>query len=509
MIMDTIIKINNAVNSFAWGTFGLTMLLGAGVLCTVITGCFQLTHIRYWFNKTFGSIKGEARVVNDAGAFSQYRTFCTSLCATVGTGNIAGVASAICVGGAGSIFWMWVAALLGMMVKYSENVLGIYYRRRNVEGAWSGGPMYYLQDGVGALKHCKRFGKVLAVIFCILTIVASFGIGNMIQISKITVNVEETFFAGVDKGTFLGLPKVNLTIGMVLMVAAALIIFGGFRRVSAASEKVIPFMCITYILGCLIVTVMHFQKIPGVFSAIFKFALGADAVKGGAVGTAVQLAINTIQSGCKRGIFSNEAGLGTSVIVHCNTCAREPVKQGLWGMAEVFLDTIVICTMTALVVLSSDAVDLTTGLVLPGTSDATLVSKAFGASFGRPGEWFAVMSLTLFAFSTFIGWSYYGAKVTEYLLGVKIARIYRIIFVAIIIWGSVTESSLAWEISDTFNGLMMIPNLIGVITLSPLIIKLTRNYVDRRIRGKDVEPILSFNPDIQTDAVRAVKKGAY
>lgn len=507
--MDTIIRINDAVNGFAWGTFGLVLLLGSGVLCTVITGFFQITHIKYWISKTFGSIRGEARIVNDAGALSQYRTFCTALCATVGTGNIAGVASAICVGGAGAVFWMWVAALLGMMVKYSENVLGIYYRRRNVEGAWSGGPMYYLQDGVGSLKHCKKFGKVLGVIFCVLAMVASFGIGNMIQINKITINVEETFFAGVDKGTLFGFSRVNITIGVVLMIAAAMIIFGGFRRVAAASEKLIPFMSIVYIAGCLLVTVMHITKIPDVFGAIFKFALGSDALKGGAAGTAVQVAVNTIKSGCKRGIFSNEAGLGSSVIVHCNTCAREPVKQGLWGMAEVFLDTIVICTMTAVVVLSSDAVDLKTGLVVEGTSDATLVAKAFGDSLGRPGEWFVVFAIILFAFSTFIGWSYYGAKVTEYLLGVKVARIYRVIFVAIIIWGSVTESSIAWEISDTFNGLMMIPNLIGVITLSPLIIKLTRNYTDRRIKGKDIEPLLSFDPDIQRDAEKAVKKGAY
>ena len=369
--------------------------------------------------------------------------------------------------------------------------------------------MYYLQDGVGSLKHCKKLGRVLGVIFCILTLAASFGIGNMGQINKITVNVEATFFSGVNFGTVLGMPRVNLTIGIVLMLAAAIIIFGGFRRVAAASEKLIPFMCITYILGCLLVAALHITKIPAVFAAIFKFALGSDALRGGAVGTAVQLAVNTIKSGCKRGIFSNEAGLGSSVIVHSNTCAREPVKQGLWGMAEVFLDTIVICTMTAVVVLSSDAVDLKTGTVLEGYSDATLVAKAFGASFGRPGEWFVVMSITLFAFSTFIGWSYYGAKVMEYLLGVGSIRFYRVIFVAIIIWGSVTESSLAWEISDTFNGLMMIPNLIGVITLTPLTIRLTRNYIDRRIRGKDIPPLLSFDPDIQREAQKAVQKGAY
>jgi AGCS family alanine or glycine:cation symporter len=506
--METVIRINDTVNSFAWGTFGLILLLGTGLICTVITGVFQLTHIRYWLRRTFGIMNTEGRIINDAGALSQFRAFCTALCATIGTGNIAGVSTAICVGGPGAVLWMWVAAFLGMMVKYSENVLGLYFRRRNSEGAWSGGPMYYLQDGLGSIKHCKWLGRVLGVLFCIFTVLASFGIGNMGQINKITINFQSTFLTGMNDDLFMGAPKVNWLIGATLMITVAVIILGGFRRLAAVSEKLIPFMSIAYVIGCIIMILLHISTLPDVFSSIFRFALGPDALKGGAAGTAVQLAMNTIKNGCKRGVFSNEAGLGSSVMVHSNSCAREPVSQGMWGIAEVFLDTMVICTMTAIVVLGSGAIDLQTGLVREGVNDSTLVAKAFGSALGKPGEWFVVIAITLFAFTTVMGWSYYGAKVTEYLFGVTCGRLYRLVFIGLIIFGAVMESNLAWDISDTFNGLMMIPNLIGLIAQTPLIVRLTRNYIDRRIKGRETEPMLSYDPDIQREAEKAVLNGA-
>ncbi len=505
--METIVRINNAVNGFAWGTFGISLLLGTGLICTVITGFLQITHIKLWWTGTFGIMNDKGRVINDAGALSQFRAFCTALCATIGTGNIAGVSTAICVGGPGAVFWMWVAAFLGMMVKYSENVLGIYYRRRNSEGAWSGGPMYYLQDGLGSIRHCRRLGKVLGILFCVFTMLASFGIGNMGQINKITINFGSTFLSGIDIGMVRGIPKVNWFLGIILTLAVAAILMGGFRRLAAVSERLVPFMALAYIGGCLIVIMIHISDLGNVFSSIFRFALGQRALTGGASGIIIQNAFNTIKNGCKRGVFSNEAGLGSSVMVHSNSCAREPVKQGLWGIAEVFLDTIIICTMTAIVVLTSGMIDLSTGLVIEGTNDATLVAKAFRASLGRPGEWFVVLAITLFAFTTVMGWSYYGAKVTEYLFGVTAAKLYRVIFVLLIVFGAVMESNLAWDISDTFNGLMMIPNLIGILTQVPLIIRLTRNYIDRRVHGREVEPLLSFDPDIQRDAARAVMKG--
>jgi AGCS family alanine or glycine:cation symporter len=504
--METVIRINNSINAFAWGTFGLVLLLGTGLICTVITGFFQVTHLRHWLRKTFGIMKDEGRIIDDAGALSQFRAFCTALCATIGTGNIAGVSTAICVGGPGAVLWMWVAAFFGMMVKYSENVLGMYYRRRNSEGAWSGGPMYYLQDGLGSIKNCRAVGKVLGVLFCIFTVLASFGIGNMSQINKITINFQSAFLSGADKEIFLGAPRENWVIGIILMITAAVIILGGFRRLAAVSEKLIPFMSIVYILGCFILILLDIKELPEIFASIFRFAFGPAAVKGGAAGTAVQLAFNTIKNGCKRGVFSNEAGLGSSVMVHSNSCTREPVRQGMWGIAEVFLDTIVICTLTAFVVLGSGAIDLDTGFVKEGVNDATLVAKAFGQVMGRPGEWFLVLAITLFAFTTVLGWSYYGAKVTEYLLGVNCARIYRLLFILLIVFGAVMESNLAWDISDTFNGLMMIPNLIGLLVHIPLLIRLTRNYTDRKIHGRSIEPMLSYDPDIQQEARTAVMK---
>ena len=506
--MDTVIQINKALNEFAWGTFGLSLLIGTGIICTLITRFFQISHCRHWWKNTFGIMRGKARIINDAGALSQLRAFCTALCATIGTGNIAGVSTAICFGGPGAVFWMWIAAFFGMMIKYSECLLGIYFRRRNSEGAWSGGPMYYLQDGLGSIKRCKNLGKILGVLFCFFTVLASFGIGNMAQINKITINVESTFLSDVDKGTFLGASNVNWMIGITLMIAAGVIILGGFRRLTAVSEKLVPFMSLIYVVGCLLVIIMHIDGIPAVFASIFRFALGPAAIKGGVAGTVVQQALNTIKNGCKRGVFSNEAGLGSSVMVHSTSCVREPVRQGMWGIAEVFLDTMVICTITAIVVLNSGAIDLETGLAAADVNDSTLVAQAFGAHFGPPGEWFVVICITLFAFSTVLGWSFYGAKVTEYLFGITISRVYRLLFIGLVVFGAVMESNLAWDISDTFNGLMMIPNLIGLIVQTPLIVKLTKNYIDRRIRGIKTEPMLSYDPDIQRDAIKAVEKGA-
>jgi AGCS family alanine or glycine:cation symporter len=505
--METVIRINDAVNSFAWGTFGLALLLGSGIICTVITGVFQITHLKHWWVKTFVLVRSEGRIINDAGALSQLRTICMALSSTIGTGNIAGVATAICIGGPGAVLWMWVAAFLGMMVKYSENVLGLYYRRRNSEGAWSGGPMRYLEDGLGSIKNCKWLGKTLAILFCLFTVLASFGIGNMGQINKITINFQSTFLSGIGNETVFGVSKANLMIGVVLMVTTAFIVFGGFRRLAAVSEKLIPFMCLAYMIGCTVMILLNIKSLPMVFASIFRFALGPEAIKGGAAGGAVQLAFNTIKNGCKRGVFSNEAGLGSSVMAHSNSCVREPVRQGMWGIAEVFLDTMVICTMTAIVVLGSGAIDLETGLTAEGVNDATLVAQSFRTTLGRPGEWFVVLIIALFAFTTVMEWSFYGAKATEYLFGVTWARIYRIVFIILIVFGAVMESSLAWDISDTFNGLMMIPNLIGILVQAPLIIRLTRNYVDRKIKGKNIEPILSYNRDIQEDAARAVKNG--
>lgn len=504
-VMTTIASVNDAVNSFVWVKIGLALLLGTGVLMTLLTRGFQFTHIGHWMKKTVGALfdKG-SHDKSDKANVSQFQALCTALAATIGTGNIAGVAAAICVGGPGAVFWMWVAALLGMMTNYSENVLGIYYRRKNAKGEWSGGAMYYLKDGLANITGYETLGKILAVLFSLFAILASFGIGNMGQINKITLNIESAFFSNVQAPMVGDISVINLTIGIVLMVVGAIIIIGGLQRIASVAEKVVPFMALIYVIGALIIFIAHISTVGAMFVAIFKFAFGIKAVAGGATGVAVA---TVIQQGCKRGVFSNEAGLGSSVMVHSNSNVKEPVKQGLWGIFEVFADTIVVCTMTAIVVLSSGHIDLETGLVKEGVSDATLVAQAFGNVFGKAGEWFVAIAVLLFAFTTVLGWSHYGSKAVEYLFGVKATYVYKIIFVLMMVSGAVMTSSLAWDISDTFNGLMLVPNLIGVIALSPVVVKITRNYIDRKLNGKDIEPILSYFPEIQAEAAEAVARG--
>ncbi|MCR4922516.1 MAG: alanine:cation symporter family protein [Lachnospiraceae bacterium] len=504
--IESVTNINGVINDFVWVKIGLVILIGTGVLLTVLLGFFQITNIKHWMSKTIGAVfHKDSHVKNETGSVSQFQALCTALAATIGTGNIAGVSSAICVGGPGAVFWMWVAAFFGMMTNFSENVLGIYYRRRNKDGEWSGGAMYYLRDGLGKIPGYETIGRVLATFFALFAILASFGIGNMGQINKITINIQSAFFESSDPVMLTaGIPLVNLIIGVVLMIIAGVIIIGGLKRIAAVAERVVPLMALLYVVGALIITLIHFTNIGAMFASIFKFAFGVKAVAGGAVGITVQ---QVITQGCKRGVFSNEAGLGSSVMVHSNSNVKEPVKQGLWGIFEVFADTFIVCTMTAIVVLSSGQIDLNTGLPVEGVSDATLVAKAFGSIFGKPGEWFVAIAILLFAFTTVLGWSHYGSKSVEYLFGETGVRIYRFIFTIMVVLGSIMTSSLAWDISDTFNGLMMVPNLIAVVALSPVVVRITRNYVDRKIKGKDIEPMLSVFEDIQEENAKAVARG--
>ena len=511
--LTSLANINDAVNSFVWVKIGLFLLIGTGILMTAVTKFFQITHAGHWWKKTGGGVfDKKSHNKKEKGSVSQFQALCTALAATIGTGNIAGVSAAICLGGPGAVFWMWVAAFFGMMTNYSENILGIFYRRKNNEGEWSGGAMYYLQDGLGNYKGCKHIGKILAILFSIFATLASFGIGNMGQINKITLNLESAFFPQDLKELAIldgSVRVVPLAIGIVLMIGAGVIIIGGLKWIAAVAEKVVPFMAIAYIIGAFALVVIPFASLPAAFGAIFKFAFGIKAVAGAAAGIAIK---QVITQGCKRGVFSNEAGLGSSVMVHSNSDVKEPVKQGMWGIFEVFADTFVVCTMTALVVLTSGYIDLETGLVKEGVEDATLVAKSFSNVFGIGGEWFIAVAILLFAFTTVLGWSHYGSKAIEYLfgsVGTTAAKVYKVIFVIMIIFGAVMESSLAWDISDTFNGLMMIPNLIGVISLCPLVMKLTDNYVARRIKNKEgVKPMLSYDEKIQKEHEELVEQGA-
>ena len=490
---------NNSINSFVWGK-GLYLLLATGILTTVITGVFQITHIRHWFAETLGSLfKKDVSGHVKGKSISQFQALCTALAATIGVGNIAGVAAAIVGGGPGAVFWMWIAAFFGMMTNYSENVLGIYYRRKNKDGEWSGGAMYYLQDGLGKFKGCKHIGKILAVLFSIFAILASFGIGAMGQINKIVVNIVSAFDIPALSNNMLyeGISVYHVIIGIVLVIIAALIILGGLKRIANFAEKIVPVMVVLFVVGSIAIIAVNFSFVGDAFKSIFKYAFTVPAALGGVGGIVVK---DIVTQGCKRGVFSNEAGLGSSVMVHSNSNVVEPVRQGLWGIFEVFADTMIVCTMTALVVLTSGFIDLESGaLLLEGAGDATLVAKAFSGLFGIWGERFIAIAILLFAFTTVLGWDHYGTKAWEYLFGTKSTFAYKIIHLVTIMCGALLTSSLAWDISDTFNGLMMLPNLIGVIALSGLVVKITRNYVDRRLKGKSIKPMLSVFEDIQAE----------
>ncbi len=485
-MLDTISNVIGIVNDFVWGIPMLILLIGTGILMTILTKVFQISHFGHWMKNTLGSIFKDKNVTQHTGeddkSISQFQSLCTALAATIGTGNIVGVASALIIGGPGAIFWMWIVAFFGMMTNYSENVLGIFYRRKNEKDEWNGGAMYYLRDGLGAKKGCKTIGNVLAVLFAVFCILASFGIGNMSQINSIASNMNAAFNVA---------PAAT---GIVLMFLAGFIILGGLKRVAAVTEKLVPFMAVAYIVGAIAVVVVNAGNIGPAFVAIFKGAFALPAVGGGIVGGGIKMALTW---GMKRGVFSNEAGLGSSVMVHSSSNVKEPVRQGMWGIFEVFADTLVVCTLTALVVLTSGLVDLNTGVVLSPEVGSALVGQAFGSVFGQFGPMFIAIGILLFAFSTVLGWSHYGSIAFEYLFGNKATKIYKVVFVLFIFLGATMDLSLAWDLSDTFNGLMAIPNLIGVITLSPVVMKITKNYIDREIKHKDVKPMYSAFPDIQ------------
>ncbi len=510
-MLDKITEINGAVNGVVWGIPGLVLLIGTGILMTLVTKVFQISHVGHWWKKTIGSLFKKEVISHskEKGSISPFQALCTALAATVGTGNIAGVAAAICIGGAGAVFWMWVAAFFGMMTNYSENVLGLYFRRKNANGEWSGGAMYYLRDGLGSKKNCKTIGKVLAVLFCIFTMLASFGIGSMGQVNKIVANVAAAFDVKALSSIQVmnGVSLYNIMIGVVIMALTALITLGGLKRIAAVAEKIVPFMVVLFVAGSLVIIGINYNAIIPAFKSIFVNAFKPESFVGGGIGGVIVAMTN----GFKRGVFSNEAGLGSSVMVHSNSNVKEPVRQGMWGIFEVFADTMVVCTMTALVVLTSGgleggAFNVTTGEIAEGLTDATLVGGAFNYvfSWGNIGQRFIAIAMFLFAFTTVLGWSHYGSKAWEYLFGAKTTFIFRIIHVCTIIFGAVLTSSLAWDISDTFNGLMMIPNLIGVVVLAPLVIKITKSYVNRRLKGKDEKPILSYDAQIQAEVEAAL-----
>lgn len=595
-IVNGIASVNGKINGVVWGVPFLILIIGTGILLTVRTGFFQIVRAKLVNRETFLAIFRNKNVTKstDKKAISQFQALSTALAATIGTGNIAGVATAVAIGGPGAVFWMWISAFFGMMTKFSEATLGIYYRKRNDHGEWSGGAMYYIDEGFKNKPVLKYIGKPLAILFAAFTALAAFGIGNMTQVNSIASSMQASF----------SVPPIAT--GIVLAVLAALVIIKGIKGIGSVTEKMVPFMAVFYIIGALVIFFMNFKQIPYVFSSIFKDAFSFRSIAGGVGGVVMMRAVTM---GFKRGVFSNEAGLGSSSMAHSSADVREPVAQGMWGIFEVFVDTIIVCTLTAFVLLSSttgatpvaealknitpdvqyvqiaeETADVYAGREVPlvdaeynqalntakagvpataqapltldalyveptGESDfiytnvmtmkgipqkdeagnpvldeagnpvigsvvfeklegVPLVTYAFSQHFGSFAGKLLAIAVLLFAFSTVLGWSFYGAKATEYLLGIKATLWYKIIFVLFIIVGSTISLGLAWDIADTLNGLMALPNLIGLVFLSGTVVKITRNYVKRRITKTDpnLKPMLSAYDDIQASQEEALKK---
>ena len=453
-MMEFITHWNGVINGIVWGPPVLALLIGTGILLTVRVGFIQVRKFGVIMKHTLGSLFGPDAHKKDESGVTPFQAVATALASTVGTGNITGVATAVTLGGPGAIFWMWVSAFFGMMTKYAEVLLAVKFREKNERNEWVGGPMYYIENGLG--------WKWLAVIFAVFATIASFGIGNMTQSNSIANALQST--VGISP----------LVTGIIVAIGAGIVILGGIKRIAQVTEKLVPFMGLFYVVLGVATLVMNFGNLPEAFRLIFYCAFNPDAALGGATGYTVMLAI---RYGFARGVFSNEAGLGSAPIAHAAANTDSPVKQAFWGAFEVFFDTFIICTITGLVVVSSGA--WTSGL--QGTS---LTIAAFGNSLGSIGEWGVTIGTVLFAFSTILGWSYYGEKSIEYLFkgtslvgGVKLG--YRVAFVLMTIFGAVGSLQLVWDIADTLNGLMAIPNLIALVALSGIVVKLTKEHFSK------------------------------
>lgn len=457
---EMIANINSFINGIVWGPPMMVLIVGAGVYFTIRTGFLQFTKFGYAMKNTIG--KCFTKVEAKEGSVTPVQALTTALAATVGTGNIAGVCGAIAAGGPGAVFWMWISALVGMCTKFAEVTLAIRYRERNDKGDWVGGPMYYIKNGLGANW------KWLGAIFSVFGMLAAFGIGNMTQVNTIATTVGTAiteFFPGAADS----LPIIYLVIGVIVALVGGMVLIGGIKRIGNVTEKLVPFMAIVYILGSLVVIFANISHIGTVFQSIFVGAFSPEGMVGGVVGISISTAI---KAGVGRGLFSNEAGLGSAPIAHAAADTDSPVRQGLFGIFEVFVDTIVICTLTALTVLCS-------GVIIPygGSAGADLTIQAFMTVFGgKAASLVVAIGLTMFALSTVLSWGLYGTRCCEFLFGSKVIKVYQAIFCLFMVVGATMRLDLAWDIADTLNGLMAIPNLIGLLLLSPVVVKLVKEY---------------------------------
>jgi len=462
--MDFIANINNAINGFVWGLPMLVLLMGAGLFLSLRTGFVQFRKFGHAMKNTIGKIFQKTKA--KAGSVTPFQAMTTALAATVGTGNIAGITWAITLGGAGAIFWMWIAALLGMCTKYAEIVLAIKFRERNAEGDWVGGPMYYIRNGLG------KNWKWLSVLFALFGALAAFGIGNAVQVGNITDSLNSAIQTFVPAAA-ASAETISLIIGIIVAVIVAFTSLGGIKRIGSVTEKMVPFMSALYIIGSLVIVFINADQLGTVFGMIFKGAFNPSAVVGGVGGIVIK---ECITWGVKRGVFSNEAGLGSAPIAHAAADVDHPVKQGLYGIFEVFVDTIVICTLTGLTLLVS-GIDLNYGV--KGTT--ALNMQAFATVMGDKLAAVVIgVGIALFALSTILSWALYGGRCVEFMLGNKARKVYLWIFVVICVVGATMDLGLAWDIADTLNGLMAIPNLIVLIGLSGVVVSVTKDYFSKK-----------------------------
>lgn len=453
-MLETFIRIHDAVNGFVWGVPAIGLILGVGLYLTLRTRAVQLRRFPEAMRETIGRIF-EKRTAGE-GSVTPFQAVCTALAATVGVGNIAGVAGAVALGGPGAVFWIWVSALLGMCTKFAEVTLAVRFRERNAQGDWVGGPMYFIKNGLG------RKWLWLAGTFAAFGVLAMLGTGNATQVSSIVGAVNSALRScGVEPRSEV----LNLFIGAALSVAIAVVLLGGIQRIGSVTERLVPFMAILYIAMALGVVLLHWRSLPQVFSSIFRGAFQPRSVTGGLVGSMLL----TMRSGVARGIFSNEAGLGTASIAHATADTDSPVRQGLFGIFEVFVASMVICTLTALVILCS-GVEVHYG----AAAGAELTIEGFIRSYGSVASLLAALVLCCFAFSTILGWGLYGLRCVEYLFGSRAGKPFLIIYSLAAILGATLELGLIWNVADTFNALMSIPNLIAVALLSPVVVELIR-----------------------------------
>ena len=460
-LMDKIMAINSTVNGIVWGIPMLILIVGTGIYMTVKLNFFQFRHFGYAMN-TIGKVLDKSqRVEAQKGAITPMQAVTTALAATVGTGNIVGVTGAIALGGPGAVFWMEISALLGMATKFSEVTLATKYREKNDKGDWVGGPMYYIRNGLG--KKWAWLGGVFAV----LGGICAFGIGNISQMNSIASSVTSAVTT-IAPATVGKEGTIALIAGIIMAIVCFVTYIGGIKRVGEVTEKLVPVMAIIYIVSSLVLIFIHIGNFPEIIRQIVVGAFNPSAIVGGALGIGV---IEAMKRGVSRGVFSNEAGLGSAPMAHAAAETPGPIQQGLYGIFEVFADTTVICTMTSLVILMSG-----TPIEYGQPAGVELTNAAFAMTYGKYASVVVAIGLSLFAGSTILSWGLYGTRCAEYLFGSKVIKPYQILFCIVVVMGAVMDLSLAWDISDTLNACMAIPNLIGLLLLSPVVIKLAKEY---------------------------------